>query len=189
MRGSLRTVAVTAAAVTLPGSVLAGGAPAGAAVLGPRAAPGAQPWAARFPASGYFQVSVLAVSSRGGRAFVTGASYGGRATGTDYQTVAYSTAGRQLWTSRYSGPGHQEDDPAAVAVGPDGTTVYVTGNGDGDYGTAAYRAATGKQVWASRYPNGAAFSMAVSPSGTTVYVTGNIVNRTTDAYTTIAYRG
>jgi len=39
--------------------------------------------------------------------FVAGASYGGRATGVDYKTVAYSAAaGRQLWVSRYHGPGN-----------------------------------------------------------------------------------
>jgi hypothetical protein len=118
----------------------------------------------------------------------------------DYATVAYRAAtGRQLWVSRYNGPANGADFALSVAASPAGTTVFVTGDSDGqatsrDYATAAYSAATGRQVWVSRY-NGPinsdddALSVAVSPAGTRVYVTGYSLGRRTGAdYATVAYR-
>jgi len=53
--------------------------------------------------------------------FVAGDSYGGAATGVDFEAVAYRAAtGRRLWASRYSGPGRNQDDVSAVAVSPGG---------------------------------------------------------------------
>jgi len=125
----------------------------------------------------------MAVSPHGSRVFVAGASYGGRATGLDYKTVAYSgVTGRQVWARLYRGPGHREDLPAAVAVSPGGAAVFVTGYAPGwgtdyDYATVAYGAATGRQLWTSRYTSqgkhdDAASAVAVSPDGATVFVTG-----------------
>jgi outer membrane protein assembly factor BamB len=131
------------------------------------------------------------VSPDGRRVFVTGASSGGRLDRDDFDTVAYSAAtGKQLWASRYNGPGKLYDEPAAIAVSPDGRRVFVTGliptpygsrayGQSSDYATLAYNATTGKQLWASRYNNGTAISMAVSGSSET---------RTAYDYVTIAYR-
>jgi WD40 repeat protein len=91
--------------------------------------------------------------------------------------------GTQLWVSRYNGPGGADDSAAAVAVGPDGKTVYVTGNSTSangmtnDYATVAYQAGTGARLWGRRYNspgNGynLAAAMAVSPGGGRVFVTG-----------------
>jgi hypothetical protein len=60
--------------------------------------------------------------------------------------------------------------------------------------TVAYRAATGRQLWASRYTgpanNDQARYVAASPARTTVFVTGLSENRTTGyACATVAYRG
>ena len=82
-----------------------------------------------------------------------------------------------------------------MAVSPDGTTVYVTGTSGSDqgYATVAYSAATGSQLWASRYHgpanDGDACCVAVSPDGTAVYVTGDSYGGPTDYdYATVAYR-
>jgi hypothetical protein len=113
--------------------------------------------------------------------FVTG--YYEAATSAGYATIAYNAAtGAPLWIKRYS-PKGGSDNANAVAVSPSGSTVYVTGGvyggggeGDEDYATVAYNAASGAEVWAKRYnPNGGtnyAHAVAVSPSGKMVYVTG-----------------
>jgi len=156
------------------------------------AATGRRLWVSRF-GNGGDGASAVAVSPGGATVFVTGFSDNGG----DYATVAYSTAtGRQLWVSRYNGPGSgfEAAAPQSVAVSPDGATVYVTGTGSGGggalagYATVAYRAATGRQLWARRY-HGAAHdgfpsSVAVSPAGTTVFVTG----LSGYDYATVAYR-
>jgi DNA-binding beta-propeller fold protein YncE len=193
--------AMAAAAATLAALAPASAAPAGAAARATRAAPGAQLWVARYNGqanSGDFAHS-MAVSPGGSRVFVTGGSDGGPATGDDYATAAYSAAaGGQLWASRYSGAGDHADIARSVAVSPGGSRVFVTGESHGrgtgeDYATLAYSAATGRQLWVSRY-NGpanrydAASSVAVSPRGGRVYVTGTsrrLTLRTADA--TIAY--
>jgi hypothetical protein len=86
----------------------------------------------------------------------------------------------------------------AVAVSPDGSTVFVTGsttNGaaDTDYATVAEDASTGAQKWARTY--GSAFgsddtakSVGVSPDSSKVYVTGYIFGSPDFAnYVTLAY--
>jgi outer membrane protein assembly factor BamB len=147
------------------------------------AATGRRLWARRYNGSGngYDAAVAMAVSPAGGRVFVTGYSQG-RATGEDYATVAYSAAtGRQLWASRY----HAHDGATAVAVSPDGTTVYVAGHSRALCATVAYGAATGRQQWASRSDAATPRSVAVSPGGRRVFVTG----WDGPVYTTVAYRG
>jgi hypothetical protein len=147
------------------------------------AANGAQLWVKlyRFPASSICQATAVTVSPAGKAVYVTG--YYEAAASAGYATVAYNAVtGAPLWVKRYS-PKGGSDAAYSVAVSPSGKTVFVTGGvyggggeGDEDYATVAYNAATGGQLWAKRYnPTGGtnyAHAVAVSPSGKTVYVTG-----------------
>ncbi len=110
---------------------------------------------------------------------------------------AGAAGGDQLWVTR--GPAGS-DAANAVATSPDGTRLFVTGTVEGiggtrsDFGTIAYDAATGGQLWMSRY-NGPGdgtdepFAIAVSPDGARVYVTGRIYVSAlaNNDYATVAY--
>lgn len=147
---------------------------------------GAELWAARYngPGTDSDVAHDLALSPDGATTYITGRN-GGDGTLTDYVTIAYDTAsGDRLWLARYDGPGSKTDEAWALEVSPDGSRVFVTGNSatgsfgsDADYGTVAYDAGTGDQLWVARY-NGpgdhqdGARALAVSPDGDTVLVTG-----------------
>jgi DNA-binding beta-propeller fold protein YncE len=107
--------------------------------------------------------------------------------------------GEQLWVARYSGPTatNSYDRGNAVAVSPDGSRVFVTGESTGpdgvrvDYATQAYVAATGAVLWTRRFAGPGdntdkALAVAVSPDGTRVFVTGFGWYATED-YITFAY--
>jgi hypothetical protein len=149
--------------------------------------------------------AVAVVAGPGGKTvFVTGTSSGVRSN-ADWATIAYSAAtGARRWVKRHDGPVSSIDYASALALSPDGKTVYVTGNSwlgppedrtaPTEYVTIAYRTATGARLWARHYQNVAfgqdgAASVAVSPAGT-VFVTGSSVSANGDRdYATIAYRG
>src|SRR5437773_2230993 len=88
--------------------------------------------------------------------------------------AAPAPPGAQLWFSRYNGPEKGVNMAGSVSVRADATKVFVTGDSSGglttnvDYATVAYNAATGEELWVSRYNgpgNGsdAAMSVAASP--------------------------
>jgi hypothetical protein len=93
----------------------------------------------------------------------------------DFGTVAYDAAtGAKLWAAQSGGSAFY-DYVRGIAVAPDGTAVYVTGsvgtsNRCDDFGTVAYDAAGGTELWA-RTQNGATngcdygYAVAVSPDG------------------------
>ena len=113
--------------------------------------------------------------------------------------AAAPTAGSTLWRSTYNGQANSADQGAAVAVSPDGSKVFVTGQSYGasanaDFATVAYDASSGSQLWASRYAaaaggNDAPIAIAVSPDGSKVFVTGKSWGGSTakDDYATVAY--
>jgi hypothetical protein len=177
------------------------------ATIAYNAATGARQWASRYngPANKDDAASALAVSPRGHFVFVTGASTGATS-GLDYATIAYNAAtGARQWASRYDNGANGDDVADAVAVGPRGGTVYITGYGtyipNGVHVTPiedltiAYGAATGARRWVSRYqgPGGSdgASSLAVGPGGGTVYVSGSTYQGVSTGvdYATIAYKG
>jgi outer membrane protein assembly factor BamB len=192
----------TAAAVTALGSLGLTGVSASASAhrvqtSAPHvaASPGTQVWVARYnhPSVNGSVAHSVAVSPNGSTVFVTGYSYD-NVRSYDYATVAYSAVtGTQLWAKRFNGAGNGNDFAQSVAVSPDGSTVFVTGNVDDgalgiDYATVAYDAATGAQKWVRTY-NGpgnsddSATAVAVSPTGGAVFVTGS----SGSAAATIAY--
>lgn len=157
-------------------------------------------WAARYdgPSSGNDAAFAMAMDPAGERVFVGGQA---RVSGsTDYATVAYDArTGEEIWVSLY-GYDVGLNIVRAIDVSPDGTRVYVTGesrtdlaNPDRHYDTVAYDAATGAEVWVSRYEAPApgidvAKALKVSPDGARVYVTGesNGIGTGLD-YATLAY--
>jgi uncharacterized delta-60 repeat protein len=106
----------------------------------------------------------------------------GAYTKKDYLTIKYSTAGAQIWTATYNGPGNQDDAAVGLGLDPSGN-IYVTGTsfagrdpiGEEDYLTIKYNP-SGAQQWVARY-NGPisepdrATAIAVDKSGNS-YVTG-----------------
>jgi WD40 repeat protein len=166
-------------------------------------ATGAQLWATRYLGSGNSNdkdtATSVAVSPTGGTVYITGSSYGGAVTNTDYATVAYNAAtGARLWAKRYNhGP---SDSARSVAVSPAGDLVFVTGTSQDttsgeDYATMAYNAATGARLRVQRYNSGPGYTvdeaaaMAVSPGGDRVFVTGTSYGATGADYVTVAYSG
>jgi WD40 repeat protein len=146
------------------------------------AATGARVWKKRYTHPiGYShdEAGALGVSPDGSTVFVTGASDDG--SWTDYATVAYqASTGRHLWTARYGRAA--KDGARALSVSPDGSAVFVSGfsvsTGTSlDIETIAYNAATGRELWRTRYDGPThnedqANAMVVSPDGSKVYVTG-----------------
>jgi hypothetical protein len=140
-----------------------------------------------------------------GNFYVTGYTWGGwnwdSGSGSDYTTIKYSGAGKELWLKRYNGPGNREDYAYAVAVDASGN-IYVTGSSAGadleadycDYATIKYSSA-GVQLWVDRYDgpgewgdsDDVANAIAVDKSGN-VYVTGESTGSDTGFdYATIKY--
>lgn len=143
------------------------------------------------------RVHSIAASPDGSRVFVTGHIWGD--TGIDYFTAAYDAAsGEEAWTARYGS--HAKDLSRAIAVSPDGQSVFVTGassgdrqTGVGDYATVAYDASSGQELWVARYDgpgHGSDYARAigVSPRGDLVFVTGGSAgNGTQGDLATLAY--
>ncbi len=144
------------------------------ATVGYDVATGAERWVARYNGGGDDGALDLAVSPDGSTVFVTGFS---GTTDPDFATVAYdATSGASGWVERYRGPGASNDLGRRVAVSPDGSRVFVTGQGGTGFATLAYDSATGSQLWLSRYsgPGGldTPTALGVRPDGSMVYVSG-----------------
>lgn len=153
-----------------------------------RAATGAELWSGRHDGpAGVLDTPVdLAVSPDGSRLYVGGTRDRDPEGGSgDYAVVAYEAAdpertGRELWVASYDGPVGDEEQATAMALGPDGATVFVTGTSEGgasdfDYATVGFRTSDGGTVWAARFGgarNDRARAIAVSPTGDRLFVTG-----------------
>jgi outer membrane protein assembly factor BamB len=91
-----------------------------------------------------------------------------------------SSSGARRWTSTFDAGG--DDQGVDMAMSPDGTKVFVTGQserapGNYDYATVAFDVETGRRLGAARYnaaANAGDFPTAIdiSPDGTRLFVTG-----------------
>ena len=180
---------VIAAALTLGSAALIPAGTATAAATHGRAARspataagGTKLWLAHYDAGGRGASGVaVAASPSGSVVFVTGLAYRKTKTGVTNETatVAYNaTTGARLWLAQYSPAGAGPNKPAAIAVSPDGSTVFVTGStlsagGASSYLTIAYNAATGARDWVDNSGvTGGGRAVTTSPDGSTVFVTG-----------------
>jgi len=168
-------------------------------------ADGTELWVARYdgPGGNYDAPRALGLSPDRSRVFVTGGSAAAddlEVTVRDYATVAHDAAdGSELWVARYDGAIGGVDVADAIAVGPDGARVFVTGLSGGedtgsDYATVAYDAALGSELWTARHNgtgngNDSADGLAVSPNGSRIFVTGPSADADTshDDFATVAW--
>lgn len=135
----------------------------------------------------------VALTPDGGTLLMTGWSDGHGEYNVDFATVAFRTRGAEAgaikWDARYDAHGAQAPDRAnAIAVSPDGSTVYAGGMSAEDldgppfdvnyrFTILAYDIESGDQRWIVRRSfEGANWAevndLAVSPDGTSVYATG-----------------
>ena len=154
-----------------------------------RAVDGKQLWTHRFDDGVKDDATDIGASPSGNQVFVTGTS--GPGIGTDYATVGYrADDGAELWRRSFGSAAHG-DQAWALAVGPSGTRLYVTGQSTGstteqDIATIAYRSTTGETAWKVRYDGPASLKdrgkgIAVEPDGSTVFVAGSS-EHATDQY-------
>ena len=110
-------------------------------------------WTNRYDGTGSGYDTPLSIAAdTAGHVFVTGYSWNGA--NNDWVTIAYSSAGAQIWSSRYEGEGY-DDFPGFVAVDSSGN-VLVTGrssNGSNDdFATIKYAALSGPVQYAYTPP-------------------------------------
>lgn len=157
-------------------------------------AAGEQLWVSQYSGTkGTASPSSVAVDSSNHNVYVTGTNVVPNM-GDAYTTVAYDSAGAQLWVADYNGAAGA-DVASSIAVDPGNNIVYVTGSSDGDAGnddlaTVAYDP-VGTQLWVARYSrtantSEAAYSVAVDPGNHHVYVTGDTSGGDQN-YLTVAY--
>ena len=89
---------------------------------------GKQIWVSRYNGPANFRDYAEAIAiDPSGNVYVTGGSGSFvNETSYDYATVAYDSAGNQLWVSRYNGAANADDLARAIAIDSKGA-VYVTG--------------------------------------------------------------
>ena len=136
-------------------------------------------WVERYngPFNGSDFVNAMAVSAAG-NVYLAGAMLVG--TNQDYLTVAYDSAGHQLWEAFYNGPANGSDSVDALALDPAGN-VFVAGVSSAsptneDIVVVKYDP-QGSQLWAARYDGPAhardlPHAVAVDPGGN-ILVTGS----------------
>ena len=171
-----------ASSLLLCATLLAGGPP-----------PGTQLWASRVTSNRVVGAGATMVVNRAGTILYVGGSVTAA-----HMTIAYRTAtGKPVWEALHGGHGLYAGGVAGIALSPDESKVFVTGDqstqtGNQYYDTLAYDARTGAQLWETIYDpskqEDIAEALALSPDGATVYVTGlSYGQQSSSDATTIAY--
>jgi hypothetical protein len=145
------------------------------------------------PAHDWDSPTAVTVDPRGSRVYVTGFTDSGNPGGTDYATVAYTASGVRLWAARYDGPAGSDDITAAsLAVSPDGSRLFITGESTGSptvgWATIAYATSSGSRLWLARYEGpvhagGGAQALVLRPDGLALYVIGYTIDGDGNAVT------
>ena len=175
------------------------------------ASSGAVRWIRRYDFAGAGEDAyAITASPDGTKVYVTGDSANpAPRSDYDFATIAYNAStGATIWTARFDGPIHGDDSALAIGVSPDGTKVFVGGDvtneaaqtqANNDFGTVAYNASTGVQLWSAIYDGAKQdqddqlYALAVSPDGTKVIVTGPSAHNLDSStglnydYATVAY--
>jgi DNA-binding beta-propeller fold protein YncE len=137
---------------------------------------GSRKWIARYDGAGVHNYAFeVVVAPDGGLVFVTGWGDGGN-DGPNAEIVCYdASSGAERWATRHNGPRPGGEAAYAIAVAPDGATLFATGTSGTGFGTLALDTQTGAVEWSARFVHGgysSADSIAVSPDGSRVYVAG-----------------
>jgi uncharacterized delta-60 repeat protein len=181
--------------VDASGNVYVAGAAYSNALLIKYNSTGVQQWTKTYNGPGNaadnFRQMVLDAS---GNIYTSGESSNGPGN-YDFAVVKFNSAGTQLWSKNYAGPGAGDDLVKGLKVDAAGN-VYVTGESKGassgkDYATVKYNS-TGTQQWVARY-NGPdnlsdeGFAVTVDTAGS-VYVTGKSKGSATqEDFATVKY--
>jgi hypothetical protein len=165
--------------------------------IGYDATTGGSLWTQRYDdlSGGSDEPKNFAVSPDGSTVFVTGWSDDANHT-LDYATLAYDAGtGNRRWLQRYAGSGGGHDYVYGLAVSPDGSRVFVTGEsfeiGGVGYTTLAYDGESGNRLWLRRFSGlgggGRGLAVAASPDSRSVFVTGYCQTLRRDDYCTVGY--
>jgi uncharacterized delta-60 repeat protein len=118
---------------------------------------GVEQWVARYNGPGNSFDMAFSIGVDGsGNVYVTGYSTGS-GTSDDFASLKYNSAGVQLWTARYNGPGNKYDGACGLAIDGLGN-VYVTGycvvaGTNTDYATIKYSQTVGIQNISTETPS------------------------------------
>lgn len=127
-----------------------------------------------------FSAEALAVSPDGGTLFLTGNATSSPGHWHSRTAALNAATGAQLWATSFR-RGPYIGEGTAVAVSPDGSTVFVSGFTFGPtayrgWGTVAYNASTGAQLWVVHFVHRTqdigGLAIATSPDGSQVFVAG-----------------
>jgi hypothetical protein len=151
-------------------------------------------WTNRYESSGDQLARAMVVDDSTGNIYVTGRTIG-LDDAWDFVTVAWSSAGAFLWSSRYDGPA--SDDGVALAVDHASGQVYVAGTSAGvssfqDFATVAYSSA-GIALWTNRFNGPSNYTDTVvdvavdSGSGNVLVLGQAMAGSNNGEYVTIAY--